>query len=101
MSAKEVVQELAHNPKIAAGVSAVTTGTGAGTVLEWIPDDIGKLATLIGIALSIILIRVHLVALKKAQFELEVMKAKEDERQEAATRRKAEGQPLRRNYDPD
>lgn len=99
MSVKEGLQQLAQSPKIAASVSAVTTGTGAGTILEYIPDDIGKLATLIGIILSVILIRVHLVSLKKAQIELKMMKEKEAERCEVTTQRKESGQPLRRGED--
>lgn len=81
MSGKEVVQEIIHSPKVAAGVSAVTTGTGAGTILEWIPDDIGKLATLVGIILSVILIRVHLIGLKKLQLEYKIMKDEDSARE--------------------
>lgn len=94
-----VREEILHNPKIAATVSAMTTGTGAGTFLDWIPNDIGKLATVIGIILSIILIRVHLIGLKKAQLELKIMKDKEQEREKAAAMRKEKGQPLRREED--
>lgn len=96
MSIKE---QIVHNPKIAAGVSAMTTGTGAGTVLDWIPDDIGKLATLVGIILSVILIRVYTVTLKKGQLELSIMKAKELERVAEVEARKKHGMPLRRDED--
>lgn len=91
--------EILHNPKIAATVSAITTGTGSGMMLNWIPDDIGKLSSLIGIILAIILIRVHWVTLKKSQLELEIMKRKEIERKEAVNQRKEKGKPLRREDD--
>jgi len=37
-------------------VSAATTGTGLADWLNWIPDDIGKLATAVGILLSLVLV---------------------------------------------
>lgn len=80
MSGKEILHQIAQSPKVAAGVSAVTTGTGAGTILDWIPDDIGKLATLVGVILTAILICIHFVKLKKERLELEIMRRKERER---------------------
>ncbi len=74
MSARELAQQLTHNPKVAAGVAAMTTGTGAGTVLDWIPDDIGKLAVIIGIMVSVMILRVQRVILKKEQLELQIMR---------------------------
>lgn len=71
---QEMVQ-ITQSPKVAAVVSAVTTGTGAGTILDWIPNDIGKLATVVGIVLSCVLIWVHVINLKKAQLELETLRA--------------------------
>lgn len=91
--------EILESPKIAATVSAMTTGTGAGTALDWIPDDIGKLGTVIGIILSVILIRIHLVSLKKVQFELKTMTNRERRRSEIAALRKHVGEPLRRTDD--
>jgi uncharacterized membrane protein YfcA len=90
MSVKEGVQQLASDPRIASGVSAITTGTGLGTVLDWIPDDIGKLATLVGIILSIVLIYTHWrkgrIEYKKIQLEIRILKEREAERIEAARR---------------
>ena len=43
-----------QNSKIAAFVSAGTGATGTMTMFDWIPGDIGKLASLIGLILSII-----------------------------------------------
>ena len=36
----------------AAAAAVATMSTGLGTVLEWIPNDIGKLASLVGVVLS-------------------------------------------------
>lgn len=78
MSLREGVQQLATNPKIASGVSAVTTGAGVTTVLDLIPDDIGKLATLVGIVLSAVLICTHFrvgrIQCKKIQLEIELLR---------------------------
>jgi hypothetical protein len=74
VSVRDSLEQVANNPKVAGAVATITSGTGAGTVFDWIPTDIGKLATLIGIILSVILIKVHLVNLKKANLELEILK---------------------------
>lgn len=78
MSIRETASELAHNPKVAAAVASVTTGTGAGTILDFIPDDIGKLATLVGLVLSVILIRTHLIGLKNVKTESEINKIEKE-----------------------
>ena len=46
--------------RIAGPVATVTAATGAAEWLNWIPNDIGKLATLVGICLSVVLIGTHL-----------------------------------------
>ena len=100
--------EIAQNPKTGAVVSTMTTTTGLGTVLDWIPSDIGKLATLVGILLSLTLIYVHLsrirmekrrelVEIERDRLELAVLREKEAERLERAAQRHA---PLRRCDDP-
>jgi hypothetical protein len=99
MSIKQEAIQLAQNPKIASGVSALTTGTGVGTFLDWIPNDIGKLATLVGILLSVILIRVHLMSMKKTQLEVDILRQEKTERLDAARLRRASGQPARRTED--
>ena len=100
---KDVLQELAASPKAAQLVAMTTTGTGMGTVFEWIPSDIGKLATLIGIVLSSILIYKHSMLLKqdseKNKLELEILKEKRREQVENAEKRAAVGEPVRRDYD--
>lgn len=104
MSAKEGLQELASNPKIASTVSAATTTTGLGTFLDLIPNEIGKLATLVGIVLSLVLIYTHWrkgrIEYTKTQLEIMILMEKEAERIDAANRRKEEGLPARRSEDP-
>ncbi len=103
MSVKEGLAELAQNPKIASVVSTVTTGTGLGTFLDVIPNDIGKLATLVGIVLSSTLIYTHWrkgrIEYQKTQLEILVLKEKEVERIESAHRRKEAGLPATRLED--
>ena len=81
MSVQEQALQAAANPKIAAAVSLVTTSTGVSTWLSWIPDDIGKLATLVGIALSVVLIYTHLrkgrAEYQKLQLEIEILREKQ------------------------
>lgn len=103
MSVKDGLTELAQNPKVASAVSTVTTGTGIGTFLDLIPDDIGKLATLVGIVLSSVLIYTHWrkgrIEYQKTQLEILILKEKEAERIEAALKRKEAGEPARRRED--
>ena len=63
------VDQVAHSQKVAATVSGSTMGTGLATALEWIPTDIGKLATLVGIVLSVVLIYSHLIQRKQKNAE--------------------------------
>jgi len=76
MNVKEIAHEIINSPKVATIVVGSTAGTGAGSILDWIPDDIGKLAVLISIILSMVLIPVHLVKLKKERLELKILKQK-------------------------
>jgi hypothetical protein len=48
------VSNALQNPKIATLVSAGTGATGTATMFDWIPGDIGKLASLIGLVLSLV-----------------------------------------------
>lgn len=99
MSAKELIQEGATSLKAAIVVSAGTTGSGVGMILDLIPDGIGKLATLVGVVLSIVLIRVHLANYRKIELEMEITARKEAERLEANRKRKEQGLPARRSDD--
>ena len=73
---KPLIAEAAQNPKVQGIVAAYTVSLGA--ILDWIPDSIGKLATLVGIVLSIMLIRVQTQNYRKAKLEAD---AKEIENQ--------------------
>lgn len=53
------MSEVLHNTKVAGTTAVTTAGTGMATWLDYIPADIGKLATLVGILLSLVLIRSH------------------------------------------
>lgn len=72
MSDKSVLHVIAQSPKTAALTSAVTTGSGFGTFFDWLPSDIGKLGALIGIGLSIVLIRAHIINIKKSHLDIEI-----------------------------
>ena len=99
MSGKEVLHQLSQNPKVAAVVASATTGTGAGTILDYIPDDIGKLAVIVGIMVSLMILRVQRVVLKKENIELSMLRTKEREVMAAAIKREEAGDPLRRDSD--
>lgn len=55
-----MIEEIVESTKVATFVSATTTGAGVSTIFEWVPDDIGKLASLVGIILSVVLIYFHI-----------------------------------------
>lgn len=77
---KEHIAHVATSPKIAAAVTTATAGTGLGSVLDLIPDDIGKLAVLVGIVLSSLLIYSHSLTVRKQRIELRRLQAEEVER---------------------
>lgn len=68
--------------RLASTVSAGTTGSGLATWLDLIPNEIGKLATLVGIALSVVLIIMHLKKMnhdsKEAYLKQELLQAQID-----------------------
>jgi len=103
LNVKEVIQELATNPKTASVVSTLTTSTGIVTILDLIPNDIGKLATVVGIILSTVLIYTHWrkgrIEYEKTKLEITILKEKEVDRLESAALRKEKGQPVRRRDD--
>ena len=80
------VSDSLSDPRVGTVVSTITTGTGVGTVLNWIPSDIGKLASVVGIALSLVLIWLYfkkglteIEDRKKIKLEIELLKAKLDD----------------------
>ena len=54
MSVKEGIVQLATDGKVAATTALITTSTGISSWLDFIPDDIGKLGTLVGFSATII-----------------------------------------------
>jgi uncharacterized membrane protein YfcA len=66
--------ELASGAKLTAVTAAGTVASGVAQVIGLIPDDIGKLATLIGVVLSIVMIRYWRAenARKQAQHEIDM-----------------------------
>jgi hypothetical protein len=92
--------DIATNAKTAIAVSAATTSTGLGAWLDVIPDDIGKLATLAGAVLSIVLVYTHTmrgrVERQKLKLEVTILEEKEWERLESSRKRKEQGLPDRR-----
>jgi len=67
-----------------------------GTILDLIPNEIGKLATLVGILLSIVLIYAHILAVHKTRIEIEILRAQEADRQAAIKWRVEHREPVRR-----
>ena len=56
----QTVNAAIQSPKTALTVSTATTGSGVLTVLEWIPQNIGSVASMVGIILSSVMIFIHL-----------------------------------------
>lgn len=79
MSLKESVNSALTDVRVAASSAAATTTTGMGTAFDWIPADIGKLGSLVGICLSGVLIYTHIkkgrADLKKTRLEIAALQA--------------------------
>ena len=95
MSTKIIATEVLNNPKVAVTVASTTMGTGLGTILDFIPDDIGKLTTVVGGILSVVIIYNLLARLsmarkqdklesQKTSLEVRALQAKEAERERLA-----------------
>lgn len=63
------MKNLLESVKAAVAVALSTLGTGAAYIIELIPDDIGKVASLSGVVLTCVLIFVHL---RKGRVEYEI-----------------------------
>lgn len=63
---KEIAVQVVSDQRIAHVVALGTTGTGMATFLDYIPSDIGKLATILGMVLTIILIANHAMKLRSS-----------------------------------
>lgn len=98
----ENAHHIAESIKAALAVAGSTITVGVATILDKLPDALGIVATLVGICLSLLLIRAQLDIHKsrklddqKRVLEINELKAKEVERIE-----KAKKSPLRRDDDP-
>ena len=78
---------------IKAGAAVAASTTTMGQILDVIPNDITKVATLVGICLSLVLIYVQYRNVQKTNLEIEIMRRKEAERLEASHRAREGGTP--------
>jgi hypothetical protein len=56
MSVKDGIMQLATDAKFGITTTVTTTSTGIGTLINWIPQDIGKLTTVVGAIVSIFIV---------------------------------------------
>lgn len=75
---QRTIDKILTCPQTGSIIAITTITTSMGMNLDWIPDDIGKLATLIGIVLSMVLICSHLQNVKKIKLEIELLKKKQN-----------------------
>jgi hypothetical protein len=75
MGWQEVSHEVIQHPKTGAVVASATTSTWLAWLLDLIPDDIAKLAAVVGIFLSCTLIYVHWLRAMKVRLEIQLLKA--------------------------
>lgn len=64
LSGQKNIMTIIADGRVGAAVATTTAATGTGTWLEMIPENIGRLGTLVGIILSLVLIVVHLRRLR-------------------------------------
>lgn len=65
MSVSEIVANWMQDARAGTITAASTVGTGMGTVLDVIPNDIGKLATVVGMILSSLLIYAQVIKIQR------------------------------------
>ena len=72
----DLIYQASVNTRLAAGVAITTTSVGVRNVLNWIPDDIGKLTSLVGGVLTIVLIITHVTVMvrKSRQYKFDAEK---------------------------
>lgn len=92
------IVEFAHNvsdPKVAVSVATSATASGVGLWAGWIPDDIGKIAALLGAILSLVVIVTTVATFRctRRRLELECYKLAQEieERRVISEARKAAG----------
>lgn len=76
------MQSTIESAKTGAIIAGATISGGVGSLFGWIPDDIGKLTALVGLILSLILIAVHVVILRKKTLELKILKEEYEKKQQ-------------------
>lgn len=86
MIIKSLVEEVLQNPKAAHTIAVATVATGVSDMLDWIPDDVGKLATFLGVVLTTVVIFTSIrrgrYEYEKAQLEIELLRRKVDAEEE-------------------
>jgi cytochrome c biogenesis protein CcdA len=93
------VNELLSSVKLGVGVAATTATAGVTAILNVLPEVLQWAATAAGIALSVVLIRVHLLNIRKTRLEIRIMREQEDERKAEVEKRRAAGEATRRESD--
>lgn len=73
---KSVASEVLHSQAVGGSVVVGTIWTWCASLLDYIPDDIGKLASVLSMILVIVLIRAHLANTKKTNLEIEALEKK-------------------------
>lgn len=90
-------QEIANNPKTPQIAAWMTVA------ISWIPAEIAKLGTLVGMGVSLALLWLHWrkgkIEYEKARIEADILHLEREERQAAADLRRQAGLPIRRNDD--
>jgi len=62
--ASQLATDMAQNPTTAKTVGVITAGTGLATVFEWLTFGVGAAASLMGLALTILLFKKNLIEYK-------------------------------------
>ena len=93
------VQNVVENTKVIGTVSTATTAAGLGTVLNYIPDILGSVATMAGILLSWFLIRKVRMETAKIKLEMDALRGRERKRHDVIDSRHEAGEDCRREGD--
>ena len=69
--------------KTAVGTAAATMASGFASFVGLIPDDIGKVVSVIGGALSVVMMKYWMIQTKKAKVELQILIIERDKKADA------------------
>ena len=86
------MQELVHSPKTPGIILPTTIGTGIATWIDLIPDNIGKLASLVGLVFSALIVYIQWRKFKLDEREKDITYALLQQKKEA----RAKGFSMRR-----